>query len=240
MFVIMIKLLFKISFLCILLFCFPVYGENKPPQSGMLSKYEHLPVYIETANLRWKTGLATYYYSDELALQLPLFLELQVPFSVESPKFKWLVQAGGGWMQYYQKDCDPSFIPDPPEAPFDSDFFRAGYEASYKRATDKSTCRTEWVRNNKKSFPYLLFQPGLMYDFGLLTGFLRGGVLLGFLDAPELLGVVGSVSVGTMDWWDIGLQVLYYDRWYFGLALTIGSSLKKWQVKNPYKNDPYN
>ena len=236
----MTKLLFRINFLCILLFCFLVYGENEATQSGMLAKYEHLPVYIETANLRWKTGFTGYYYSDKSILQWPLFLELQVPFSVESPKFKWLVQAGGGWMQYYDQGCNPSFIPDPPEAPFDSDFFRESYEERYKRATDESTCRKKWIPDHDKSFPYFIFQPGLMYDFGLLTGFIRGGVLLGFLDAPELLGAVASVSVGTMDWWDIGIQVLYYDSWHVGLALTIGSSLKKWQVKNPYKDDPYN
>ena len=236
----MIKLLFKIKLLCILLFCFPVYGENENVQSEVLSKYEHLPVYIETANLRWKSGFSAYYYSDKSVLQLPLFLELQVPFSVESSKFKWLVQAGGGWMQYYQKDCDPFFIPTPPEPPFDSDFFRESYEERRKRATDKSTCRTEWAPNYEKSFPYFIFQPGLMYDFGVLTGFIRAGVFLGFWNAPELLGAVASVSIGTMDWWDIGIQALYYDRWYFGLSLAIGSSLKKWQVKNPYKDDPYN
>ena len=246
----MIKQLYKIVFLCVVLSCFQAYGEESAIRSDILSKYKNLPEYIEIANLRWKIGLAAYFQDDGIdnfqvrTFQVPLLLELQMPFSVESPRFKWLVQIGGGWMREesrsYYEECDPFFIPNRLSSSFNDDFFKENYRRRYERATNEETCWKERKRvSTKKDYPYFVFQPGLMYDFGLLTGFLRAGVLVG---GPRVVGVVASISIGTLDWWDVGFQTMYYDRFYFGLALTIGSSLKKWQVKNPYiyKEDIFN
>lgn len=245
----MIKKLCKIIFLCVVLSCSQAYGEESPVRSDILSKYKNLPEYIEIANLRWKIGFATYFTDDvsidikKVTFQVPLLLELQVPFSVRSPNFKWLVQVGGGWMReenrsyyYEEEECAPFFNSDPLRTSFGDDFFEDNFDNDffkdhYKRR-NKKTCRTRKRRvSQRRDYAYFLFQPGLMYDFGLLTGFLRAGVLVG---GPKIVGAIASISVGGLDWWDVGIQTIYYDRFYFGLTFTIGSSLKKWQVQNPY------
>lgn len=239
----MTKKLCKIVFLCVILSCSQAYGEESSVRSDVLSKYKNWPEYIEIANLRWKIGFAAYFTDDvsvdiqKVTFQVPLLLELQVPFSVRSPHFKWLVQMGGGWMRkenrsyyYVEKECDPfgtSFGDDFFEDRFNDDFFRGHYKRGNKKFCKKRERRT----SQRRDYAYFLFQPGLMYDFGLLTGFLRGGILVG---GPKTVGFIASLSVGGLDWWDVGIQTIYYDRFYFGLAFTIGSSLKKWQVQNPY------
>ena len=245
----MIKQLCKIFFLCAVLSYFPAYGEEHAVPSSVLSKYKNLPEYIEIANLRWKIGFAAYFKDDvsidikKVTFQVPLLLELQVPFSVESPHFKWLVQMGGGWMReenrsyyYAEEECTPFFVSDPLGTSFDDDFFKDSFDNDffkdhYKRK-NKKTCRKRKRRvSQRRDYAYFLFQPGLMYDFGPVTGFLRAGVLVG---GSKTVGAIASISFGGLDWWDIGFQTMYYDRFYFGLVLTIGSSLKNWQIKNPY------
>ena len=253
----MINKLYKIVFLCVVLLCFKAYGEEPAIRSDILSKYKNLPEYIEIANLRWKIGFAAYFTDDvsidiqKVTFQVPLLLELQVPFSVESSNFKWLVQMGGGWMRkenrsyyYVEEECDPFFTSDPLRGSFGDDFFGDRFNDDffgdhYKRRNKKMCRKRKRRTSQRRDYAYFLFQPGLMYDFGLLTGFLRGGILVG---GPKTVGFIASVSVGGLDWWDVGIQAIYYDRFYFGLALTIGSSLKKWQVQNPYgyKEDIFN
>ena len=229
-------------FLCIALLCFQTYGEKEPFYSEFSSTYKKLPKNIETANLRWKIGFIFYSNGSSekkpTIYQIPLLAELKMPFSIQNPHIKWLIQMGPGWMKNlsYHKVCNSAFIPNPPEPPFDSDFFQESYEESLEKTTNEKTCRKKRTLRNNWSFPYFFLQPGLSYNFGSLTGLLKGGIFFG---GPKTAGTSASLSIGS-DSWDIGIQALYYDRLYFGIAFTAGTTLKKWQVKNPYKTDSRN
>ena len=257
----------RIIILCITLLCFQAYGENEVFHSEFLSSYKQLPESIETADLKWRIGPAVL-FNKNLVFQVPLLAELKMPFSTQNSHLRWLIQMGAGWTysRSYSRVCNPFFIPDsserptlpeppePPEAPFDSDFFQENYQrglkedsTDYKRrltnynrrlkeTTNEDTCPKKTKAETHLSFPHFVVQPGLSYDFGQLTGFLRGGVLLG---GPKTFGIVASASLGS-ELWDVGVQTLYYDRLYLGVVLTVGSSLKKWHVKNPYKTDSQN
>ena len=218
---------------CLVFPCFYSFGEeNSALDSEFASIYKRLPENIETAHLRWKIGLAVYSEDKYGVTQIPLMAELKMPFSVRNPDFKWLVQMGPGWMwtHSYYKICKSNFILDP----FDSPLVY-GVPVGDEKLVVKNgkVCLEEWKKKTEDSFPYFLFQPGLSYNFGSLTGLLKGGVLISWSKKP---GAVATLSIGS-DWWDMGLQALYYDRLYFGFALTAGYTLKKWQVKNPYKRE---
>lgn len=237
--------------------CFQAHGENEIFRSEFLSSYKQLPENIETADLKWRIGPALL-FNKNWVFQVPLLAELKMPFSIQNPHMKWLIHVGAGWTysRSHNHICNSFFIPDsserptppePPKAPFDSDFFQASYQRSLrdhqrrltkfkrrlKETTNEETCRKKTKTETLFSFPHFVVQPGLSYDFGQLTGFLRGGVLLG---GPNTIGLVASASIGSESL-DIGIQTLYYDRLYLGVVLTAGSSLKKWHVKNPYKTD---
>ena len=218
-------------FSCIALLGFQTFGDSETFHPEFVSIYKRLPENIETANLKWRLGLS-YFANKNQVIQIPLLAELKMPFSIQTPHIRWLIQMGGGWMQSYHKVCNPFFIPAPSEPSFNNEFFKRITEKRLEKNTNEKTCWKKWQKN--KSFPYFLVQPGLMYDFDTLTGWLRAGILLG---GPETVGAVASLSIGS-DWWDFGIQTLYYDRLYFGIVLTVGSTLQNWQVKNPYKTNP--
>ena len=92
-------------------------------------------------------------------------------------------------------------------------------------------CEESW----KAKYPlYFLIQPGLMHNFGSFALLLRGGGFIRF-DEPKKIGAVADLSITFHDFWDIGIKALYYDDFYIGISATIGFSLKKWSIKNPYK-----
>lgn len=208
-----------ISIVCILFLSFPAAGESENIYSEeFVSKYKDIPVQIEAANLGLRTGLSVYFINrQESVLQLPVLVELKVPFSLKHINTKWLISAGGGWMWKLEK------VPE---------------EQHPWCARNSFFCRDdrklEWT--TRASMFYLSLQPGLMHNFGSLVVALRAGV---FIDMERELGALANVSISTSDWWDIGLQTLYNsynDVFYFGIALRIQPSLKRWKIKNPYKN----
>ena len=117
---------------------------------------------------------------------------------------------------------------------FDSPFFRDHTKEVSERFKEKNyspTCEESW----KAKYPlYFLIQPGLMHNFGSFALLLRGGGFIRF-DEPKKIGAVADLSITFHDFWDIGIKALYYDDFYIGINATIGFSLKKWSIKNPYK-----
>ena len=228
----------KIGIFCFLFFNYCAYSvsDEGVHSKQFLSKYENLPAEIETASLGLKGEFSFYFLGkkeNERVLQIPLLLELQVPFGIENTNTKWLISAGAGWMFVRHKVCNPFFMPESPEPPFDTHFFQENFQKRLKEATDPETCFKSWEKTG--SFPYLVIQPGLMHNFGSLSLVFKGGAFVGGLDKMQT-GATANLSMGFSEWGGIGLNVLYYeDVYHVGMNITLGAPLKKWTIKNPYK-----
>ena len=247
----------KAAFFCFLISGFFALGETKEQvhSEDFLSKYDNLPAEIETANLRLKTGFSVYFFSDSHflkrpLLKIPLLLELKGPLGIENINTKWFISTEVGLMRipYSAQVCEPhpfdtpffrnarkrhQKIQEEIEDRFDTPFFRNDTKEESKRLQKEysPTCEESW----KAKYPlYFLIQPGLMHNFGSFALLLRGGGFIRF-DEPKKIGAVADLSITFHDFWDIGIKALYYDDFYIGINATIGFSLKKWSIKNPYK-----
>ena len=133
--------------------------------------------YRETARLSWKAGLIGGWNlknDNQTLFQFPAIVELQIP--VSGPSFKWLLQVGGGIMISRETEfiCNPFFIPEPPEPPFDSEFFQKRYRVDYIKTTNPDTCFKKQI-SSKKHTPYFISQTGIKIWLRCLWGFTRRG-----------------------------------------------------------------
>ena len=87
----------RVILACIVLLCSPIYGEeeksfNSPKE--LLTYYEALEKYRETARLEWKLGMGLVMEEGDSPFLMPLLLEVQTPIIKIDERLKWLLQGG--------------------------------------------------------------------------------------------------------------------------------------------------
>ena len=191
--------------------------------------------YKETARISWKVGLSGNWHLQEPGVslsQFPVMVELQLP--IVSPHFRWLLQVGGGLMVKLKTDtvCDPSFVPDPPEPPFDTEFFQKNYERDFEQSTNRDTCFFKDRTFDKQFIPYFISQTGFQYGSDVY-GTLQGGIIL---STNGDIGWTGELLIGKKFGVEVsgGLRTTFInDSLYVGFVLYLGNVLKNWWVEQP-------
>ena len=224
----------RISILLFFLFCFNVFGVETNQENADLSdtlQGENPAIrYMETAQLNLKGGLKHLFGPRKRKVwQIPVLLEFQVPIITASGSIKWLIQAGGGWWHVWHKYplCSLfSSSPERPKYPFDSEFFQRHYREDLMEHEER--------KKHCYSFPYVVTQTGLKYDFQPVHLSLVGGAIVSF-GGPRTMGLTGGLLLGwkIQDalYVELGAETLYYDRFYWGLSFSIGFVLKRWWEK---------
>ena len=88
----------KAVFFLVFLFGSQIYGKegrvlDSSPQE-LLTYYEALEKYRESARLEWKLGMELAIEGDNLNVLIPVLLEVQTPIVKENENLKWLLQGG--------------------------------------------------------------------------------------------------------------------------------------------------
>ena len=88
----------KTVFFLVFLFCSQIYGGEggapDPSPQVLLTYYEALEKYRESARLEWKLGMGFVMERENLKFLIPVLLEVQTPIVKENEKLKWLLQGG--------------------------------------------------------------------------------------------------------------------------------------------------
>jgi len=197
------------------------------------ASFNHSPQYRETARLSWKAGLSrnkNLQMEKPISFQVPvIMLELQLP--VSDPYFKWLFHLGGGLLVEFKSICNPFFVPEPPEHPFDTPFFQRNYEKDYKKTTNPDTCSKKIT---SKSLPFFISQTGLKYGSGLY-GILQGGIML---TTEGDVGWTGELLLGKKMGLDIsgGVRMSFFNSSpSIGLVFYLGNTMKQWWTEQSFE-----
>ena len=255
---------FVYLFILCFLFCFKAFSEKDQGNSGLSNTFRDSPLeankessdssilpvkkdepllkYVEISRFNIKVGVKNLFtrFADFKVWQFPALLEFQVPILTASGNVRWLAEAGGGWMELLKESqgCSEFFhgpAPKPPAPPFDDEFFQRIYRTKLNEYEENCIFKA-W--DTVYSFPYMVFQTGLQYNFQPLTLSLLGGTVVGF-GGPQTMGFTGSVLLGwnisDVFYLDLGAEYLHYDRDYIGFSVSMGFTLKKWWEKVYFK-----
>ena len=204
--------------------------SDPSPQYMEETASEHSSQYKETARISWKFGFSASWNIEESNVSLypiPILMELQIP--IANPKLKWLTQVGGGLMIQLKTEtiCDPDHIPDPPGAPFNSDFFQEIYEERRAKATNIETCFFTERTFDRQYIPYFTGKTGFQYGSDVY-GALQGGVIFSI---EGDIGWTGELLIGKKLGLDVsgGIKIVSFkDSLYVGAVIYLGNIIKNW------------